>query len=106
MIINEVFTPINYVNAYVNTNDIFPSNTSSNNDEYHYSTIYVPDYISEISRQIHKKMFNNNVLDNENQSNQITTYNSNNNIPLYIFIQHSMKSSYSSTHSPVSEDNK
>ena len=84
MIINEVFIPINYVHIYVNTDDLFPSNTSNNNDDNHYSTIDIPNLISEISRQTHDKLFTIIVLYNEKQSNQITTYNGNNNIPIYI----------------------
>ena len=84
MIINEVFIPIKYVHIYVNTDDLFPSNTSNNNDDIYYSTRDIPNLISEISRQTHNTLFTIIVLYNEKQSNQTTTYNGNNNIPIYI----------------------
>ena len=101
MIINEVFIPINYVNTYFEKKQSI-SNKINMNKKYHELMESISYNISLISKHTKETLTNMNEVKNNDYLNQTTIYDTNNNIPQYIVIQNSTKSSYSSIHSPAS----
>ena len=82
------------------------SNKINMNKKYHELMENISDNISLISKQTKETLTTMNEVKINDYLNQTTIYDTNNNIPQCIVNQNSTKSSYSSIHSPASEDNK